>query len=115
MEEVNRMQEQNEQKDFRSHPCYDSKSGVLHGWMCPYCGQLHPTEERAKSCKEIHDEIQIELGNYVWDQRPPWRSEIIGKRVKGNLLVEIGTYTIKKVEVLDENGKVKETIKDKQV
>jgi hypothetical protein len=108
------MQEQNEPKDYRSHPCYDPKSGVLHGYMCPFCGQIYPTEERAKFCKEMHDDFQVELGNYVYDLRPPWRSEIIVKRVKGNVLIEIGTYTVKKIEVMDENGKVKETIQDKQ-
>lgn len=98
--------------DYTGHPCYDSASGVLKGWMCPFCVRIFPSEEQAKQCKESHDDFEID---YIFEKGYRFPAEIIVKRVKGNVLIEVGTYTIKKVEVMDENEKVKETIQDKQV
>jgi hypothetical protein len=102
---------QEDKKDYTGHPCYDPQSGVLHGWMCPFCARIFPSEEQAKQCKESHDDFEID---YIFEKGYRFPAEILVKRVKGNILIEVGTYTIKKVEVL-ENGKVKETIEGKQV
>jgi hypothetical protein len=106
------MQENNSKQDYTGHPCYDPKSGVLHGWMCPFCLKIYPSEEQAKLCKDSHDDFQID---YLFEKGYRFPTEIIVKRVKGNQLIEIGTYIVDKVEVMNEDGKVKETIKGKKI
>jgi hypothetical protein len=105
------MQENNKQ-DYTGHPCYDPASGVLKGFMCPFCARIFPSEELAKQCKESHDDFEID---YIFEKGHRFPIEIVVKRVKGNVLIEVGTYKIKKVEEIDKDGKVKETIQDQQV
>lgn len=94
------------EQDIKKHPCYDPKTGILKGYMCPYCAKIFPTEDQAVACKESHDDFQID---YVFGQGKRFPIEILVKRIKGDKVVSIGTYVMKKMEVLDEEGKVKET------
>lgn len=102
------MQENKKPVDYTGHPCYDPASGVLKGWMCPFCARMYPSEEQAKQCKESHDDFEID---YIFEKGYRFPAEIVVKRVKGNILIEVGTYKPEKIEIMDENCKVKQTVK----
>lgn len=95
-----------ERGDYRNHPCYDPKTGILKGFICPFCLKIYPIEDQAIQCRESHDDFEID---YVFEKGKRFPLEILVKRVKGDKIIEVGTYGMKKLEVLDDEGKVKET------
>lgn len=92
----------------KTHPCLDKETGLYHGWVCDLCLKIYPTKELALRCKEAHDELEAD---YVFATGKRFPLEIIVKRKKGTILVEIATYNLEKVEKI-EKGKVVRTEKE---
>lgn len=88
------------------HPCL-LPEGILHGYICPYCMKVYPIKDMAIRCKESHDDLQVD---YFFEKGKIFPSEVIIKRIKGNIIIQIGTYKIEKVEEI-QDGKVSKTIK----
>lgn len=100
-----------ERKEIKKHPCM-LPEGILEGFVCPYCLKIYPTKEQAIRCKDSHEEFEID---YIFEKGYRFPTEVLIKRIIGVDVVEIGTYKLEKVEELDENGKVKKTIRKEKV
>lgn len=93
---------------IEDHPCYDKDTGCLKGYVCPFCMKVYPIKEQAMRCKESHEDFEID---YIFEKGHKFPVQVIVKRIKGTEIKEVGTYIVKKIEVL-EDGKVKKTLKE---
>jgi len=75
-----------EMKDIKKHPCM-TKDGILKGFVCPFCAKIYAYKEQAISCKESHDDFQVD---YFFEKGHRFPVEVIIKRIKGNEIIEIG-------------------------
>ena len=81
----------------------------VHGWRCNFCGEIYPTKEEAEKCWERH--IMFET-DYVFALGEEFPVEVIVKKIEGERIVEIATYTLEKKEKV--NLLVKRNEKEKK-
>jgi len=76
----------------------ESKVEEVHGWRCNFCGEIYPTKEEAEKCWERH--IMFET-DYVFTLGEEFPVEVIVRKIEGDRIVEVATYTLSKKEKVD--------------